>query len=548
MAVVADVVDDLRAVPVAVVVWSVALVAGFLLLEPVVDAAEFPPIEVYGGGSAVLRALAAEPAVAVLVAASVVLTAFRPSLRWSRLPLAERLLQLPVGTAVVALTWHLTTLEPNFVHGSSFAADRWLLLVLAFGALWHPGLVAAFVAGAQVLTGQLVVPPMRFNWTDTTMLYHVLATVVVWTAARSLPWSRWRLRGRQLVGPPPSALWVAVAAVWSSWYLVSAVGKARFGWPWNNDLSNLVLAAHEQHGWSRWLGDDGVAGLARFVRDWRGPIQWLALLTEAVGVFVLWGRRSPWVIATAVVALHAAIFASAGILFWKWSMVAYALAAAVWWLRRRDLLDDLPGIASVGLVGALSLGLVLTAPRLTELAWLDSAYTYRFAFFATGESGETYEVISDEFAPWDSRFGQSRWFALTEHPRLADVFGSIKQPPVYDELEVVTTEAAVERIVLEDGIVLRDEAEEDELAAFLRDWMAWTDVRSQGEVLPVVSRLRAPHHLWTEQRDDAPVPAYAWQEPITSIEVTFREFHPLGDDLGPYGEVGEPRTVLEVAR
>ena len=132
------------------------------------------------------------------------------------------------------------------------------------------------------------------------------------------------------------------------------------------------------------------------------------------------------------------------------------------------------------------------SPRITKLAWYDSAFVYRFRFERIGESGTRYEIISDTFAPWDSRFAQSRWFFLTDVPRLVDVFASTHSLEVFERLGAATSAEEVSTIVDQYGWRMQDDEQTAAFDIFLQRFMTMSKWRSSAEPVINFHNLAAP--------------------------------------------------------
>lgn len=540
----------------ATVAWTAALFVAFMVVEPLTYNTSRLPIEWYESGSILISTLRS-PTVVVGWIVAIVLVGMRPDLRWHRLPFAARLLQIPTVTTVVALTWHLSTLEYNFALGHGFTLDRIVLVVLAAGCVFHPGALAAFVVFAHAVTGQLNVAPMFFSWTDTMVLHQLLLVALLFIAATAVvPGIADRI-GRMTTGPetfrsrlapidapPPAACWALFVGVLSSWYLRSAIGKARLGWVSTNDLSNIVRAARRQHGWLGSLDAERFEQIVSFVEQWRLPIQIGALIAEFGVLAYFFSRRVSVVAAALGIALHVMVYLTTGILFWKWMAVDVSLIAVFVLVGSRGRHERPVFARNTMMVATIAVMVVhaVVSPRVTELAWYDSTFVYRFQFEAVGVSGDVYEVVPEQFAPWDSRFGQSRWFFATDTPLLVDVFGSVKSRPLLDALDRAESPDDVLDVIERFGRPVTDAQQTAAFERFLQRFMEFSGRDDAPDVMGI-GLIRAPHHLWTGQPPDTPEPVYDFSEPVVRITVELTMWNLVGDD---YVEVSRA-DVLDVA-
>lgn len=514
----------------------------FLLVEPFYHATSRLPRTVYETPFITGAALISSPAFLAGWVATLVVLWRAPRATWMALAPAARWLWLPTAAALFALTWHLTTLDYNWALDRVFLLDRVLLAALAVLALLHPAFLSAFIVSAHAFTGQLNVSPLYFNWTDTKAIYQILLVLFIWTTLHDLRLWGVRWRGRSLHVPIASG-WALLLGILGSWYFLSAVGKVQLGWLWENNLAHLVRAAYEQTGWLTELPDDTYAFVVDSVERFAVPMQFAALLAEGLVLLYFASRWTTVGILAFCIGLHVMIFATTGILFWKWALVNLALIVAFVAMGREGWKRAFPRWTMLCACASIIVLHTSFGPRLTKLAWFDSPFVHRFHFEVTGESGQLYEAIPSTFAPFDSRFAQARWYYLTRVPRLVDCFGSTDDRDLYHALLAAQSPEEVNRIVSTAGTSKYSDSLRADFTLLMRQFLDVSYTRAETTVFDA-GPLKAPLHIWSRQRSDATLPLYTFQEPATRVAVTLVHRHYFDDAF----VVVSSHDVLTVSR
>ncbi|MEM7010960.1 MAG: hypothetical protein AAF585_05695 [Verrucomicrobiota bacterium] len=449
----------------------------FFAIEWVLHRCQQLPVSVFEGSSIFVGALTSSWAFVLMILASIGVVVCSPRWKWKRDPL-----RWVTWIIVGILAWYAATTHFNFHYQQAFWIDRALILGLAIAAWFHPGFLAAFLALIYAWIAQLNLP-LQNSWTDKLIVLHVGLAVFVWIAAEPF------LNRR--AGP------ILICAVIGGFYLAPALGKLQIGWLVSNDLSNLVRSAFLQNGWQSVLSPE-------FVEKYNPAILTFSLIAELAVLLFLTNRKICVAVLASLIALHVGIFLTSGIFFWKWIVLD---AAMIWYVLR------LPGktfqrqtwilcLASMTVLAALSL-------RVPMLAWYDSPMSYQFRFEATGESGRRYELLADDFAPYDLHFAQARFYFTTNHPQVVDTFGTTKHAGTLKALEN-SKEAPIEATV-----VRYSELQRQEFERFLQNWMSHQKPR-----LPI----HPPNHIHTKPRPFVQAPRFDGSEPIQSIEIYLTEW------------------------
>ena len=519
------------------------LFALFLVMEPILFVVRALPREVYDAPSIFGAALFSSPAFAAGCGLSLLAFSLAPRRAWWRLPPPARRFWLPAAVAVLAVTWHLTTLEFNWALDRSFAPDRVLLAALAVASVMHPAFLAAFVVAAHAFTGQLNIPPMRFSWLDTNVLFHVMLAVFLWTTLHDLRVPR-RLAASGRLHIPAGSGWALLLGVFGAWYFLPALGKMRIGWLQNEETSNLFFNVYEQFGWLGFLDPALHLALGQWIDRLSPLLQLIGVLTETVVILLFVSRRITIGILAMCLSMHLMIFGMTGILFWKWAVVLAAIIFVFARIGRENWRRAFPRATMLTATASIIVIYALVGARPSILAWYDSALVYRFTMEATGESGTRYELMPAQLGPYDSRFVQSRFYFLTDTPRLVDGHGALWNLTAYRAIGEAETKEEILAVIDEHGAPEVAPEKRAALADMLARFLDATHEYPGG--FPMDLRpVKAPQHLWAYQRRDAALPRYHFQEPLDSLSIHLVQRHRQGDR---YVVISEERGVLVVGR
>lgn len=481
------------------------------------------------GGPLVVRALVAEPLVAVVVLVALALVAGRSPARfvapWSAIErgAALQLLALPL---LVLLTWQEALRPYDFLAERTNPFDRALLVALAVGAARRPVLLVPFVLQHRILTAPLAVP---FGSVQGQNVDELLVIVLAALAGAHLVVVATRSDD---TAPVVS---VIVAAVAAHFFLPGRL-KATSGWVLEEELAYLPINANT----AGWLGHtDGspLDTLASFFAA-IGPLARVATIGLELGaiVAVVHRRLTRWWLLAAI-AFHVVNFVLIGYWFLGWVLVEAGLAALLWSGANRDWLarNLTPGRGAITALAVLA-GPILFHPP--GLAWFDTPVADGYRIEAVGVSGAGYHVPFSALAPFEQDLAFHRLTLGTESG-VSGPYGVVASAAEVDALRALTDRAGVDasrRPLTEVELAARDRSEE-----FLAAWLVVADRRARGDG-PTIDRLRAlaaPPLFWTSRAE----PTYRFQEPLARLEV--RRFTSLTVDGEPR-RWSEPVLVMEV--
>ena len=513
---------DAQADPRLALLLQVTLgLAVFLLVEPLAFACGHLPASVYDRPVIVVGALKHAAPLIMLLSSVIAVTVFHRRLQWRAMELGTMVRWLALANCL-ALAWTYSTYPYNYWLDRPHDLDRFLLFVLPWLVLWHPGFLGVFLAHAHLMAGQFN-EPLQYSWTDKLVVYEVLLLlfVFVWLT----------LATRKGLLPFVGAALCLVAL----YYAVPAGGKLVLGWFTRNDQANIVLSAWHQNGWLDGLGQIGRGRVVAIVA-WTAPLLKLGTLVCELGVVIMLRHRRVAVgLLLGCAAMHVGILLTTGIFFWKWIVLDASLAAMVWWLPAGDarrLFGPAAAVAGVVLIASL----FVTHRRPVVLAWYDSPMAFQFRIEAIGTDGTPYEVTPAMLAPYDLPLAQGRFYFLTDVPMLVDCLGSTPHWDMLRKLETARTaeDLAAIRTVFGNPRTNAASAERFELLIqrFFRH-------QQSPRATSWMSRLpSAPQHIWTApHRSDGQV-TYDGQDTIQSVRIRLlealandRQLHVVRDEV-----------------
>jgi hypothetical protein len=418
---------------------------------------------------------------------------------WTELEHGNALRIFVAGLAFV-FAWTFSSYEPNAYFDRTHAVDRLLLVALSLLVLWRPCFLLAFLPLLLAVVWQFDHPLGGYSWTDKTAPLRVLLLFLasfLWLAATG---------GRRA----EVFLFTACCLV-AAHYWIPGLEKLQLGWLAHGRLHHLTLAAWE-NGWLVSLDPAEIASFARTLARGEPIAMAFTIAVEAGALLFLWRRGVALALLAAWALLHAGIFATSGLCFWKWGLLDLGLIALLCALRRspsaQAIFGPAPLLLSLALIAGAS---AWCAP--VRLGWFDTriAYTFRYTVLVPG--GGAYRIAPSFFAPYDLPFAQNRFDYLTERPALVSTYGMTQDPRIAGALLPVRTLAEVEALEARMGRSLHDAQKAARFDAFMRRFLV---VRNRhGAAHSGLHALSPPLHIWTAARE----PAYAGQGPVERLLV-----------------------------
>jgi hypothetical protein len=480
------------------------LVALYMLLERWLMATCRLPAASYfepSIGLELVRVLARRPLPWLVLAALGTLALLRGRLLWRAWSELEggRALQLLIGALVLMFAWTFSTYDVNLYLDRLHAADRVMLVVLAVLACWRPVFLLFFLPLLLAVIWQFNTPLGHYSFTDKSAPLRVLQLFLasfLWQAVTG--------------GRRTDAFVFTAGCLVAGHYWIPGLEKLQLGWLAHGQLHHLTVAAW-QNGWLVWLDAEEIARFAHTLARFEPLSLGFTIAGEVGALLFFWQRGIALALLPAWVLLHAGIFATSGIFFWKWIILDvgfFALLASLRPASAAALFGPGPLLLSLALIGGAS---VWCNP--VRLGWFDTRLAYTYRYTVAGPSGSQYAVAPSFFAPYDLRFAQNRFDFLTARPALVSTYGMTQDPAIAKALLPVLTLAEVEQLEARLGTVHREPKQAERFDEFMQGFFAAWNRR--GARREASGFWQAPLHIWTAPRE----PAYTGQEPVTRVLV-----------------------------
>ena len=441
-------------------------------------------------------------------------------LQWSRLELGPQL-RVPVIAIAAILAWTFSTYGYNPYYGYSHAIDRAVLVLLALGTWKHPAFTPVFVLQTLVIIGQLRYPLEELDWTDKILAIDHLILFSAFLLVLRLGSG---LRGMDYV--------FLACCLQISGYFWPGVGKVAMGWLGLNEL--FVLIGHTYtRGWLCFVDEPAIAGIGKLLRTLNTTALWTTVLVELSGVLFFLHRRFAYGVISAWIGLHLAIFASSGILFWKWIVVDVALGLLLLRLHRSEhhrLFGLRPWSVSVLLV---SFAPLYFQPIM--LVWFDTRYDVSYHLEAVGESGTIYQVEPAFMAPYDILFNQTRFWFLSPERFLVRDYGATNDRDVFAAIRDAGRWEGFRQLEAAEGAYRYDAGRANRFDHFMRTFFA--DLNEHRSRWLTVNFVAPPLHISSCRRNP-----YEMQEKVVSVRVRIVRTYYDGEKLDRFDD----RIIREV--
>lgn len=442
-------------------------------------------------------------------------------LRWTHLDSGPQLRLLVIAIATT-LAWAFSTYGYNPYYGYTHFLDRAVLVLLGLAVWKNPAFTPAFVLQALVIIGQLRYPLEELDWTDKILLIDHLILFNAFLLVLPL--------GGKLGGLHYVFL---ASCLQISAYFWPGVGKIGMGWLGMNEVFALFIHTYTR-GWLCFVDESTILGIGKLLRTVNGPILWTTVLVEVTAVLFFLHRRLPYALIAGWIGLHLAIFASSGILFWKWIVVDVALGLVLLRLRRSELRHPMFGLRP----WALSLLLVIFAPlyfQPTMLAWFDTRYDVSYQLEVVGDSGTIFQVEPAFMAPYDLLFNQTRLWFLSPEPFLVRDYGATNDRDVFSAIRDAKRWEAFQQLEAAKGVHRFNADRIDRFDHFVR--MFFADLNERRDRWLPVNFLAPPLHITSCRRNP-----YQMQEKAASVRVRIIRTHYDGEKIDRFDD----RVIREV--
>jgi hypothetical protein len=430
---------------------------------------------------------------------------FYSHLNWKRWNDDFKLRGFIVFVALI-LAWAFSTYEFNSYYGQPHYFDRIFLIVLALLIWINPIFVFPFITFAITLVSQFEHPNvLQYSWTDKRLIFDTLILFTVFVFLNLI------------FKVSPLAFVFLAFCLQAAHYFIPSLAKIQLGnspldWLNHNQLHLLFVSSYV-NGWLGFLTQNDVLSVARLIKEFNIPLQFITLVSEAGFLFILVNRRVATVLLIGAILLHIGICVSSGIFFWKWILLDIAFLLLI----RQKVAQQLFTLKFL----VLSIILIVFSEMYfhpTRLAWFDTRVNNMFELEAVDEKGYIFDIPRGFFAPYDLVFAQNRFPYLSQERLLVGTFGAVST--FEQEQQINSAQLPTDLNVLKSslGINRYDPDVAEEFDAFII--RVFTNVNSNLQspiFLPSI--LRPPHHITIFASENP----YNRQYPVVTVRVKFIE-------------------------
>lgn len=411
------------------------------------------------------------------------------------------------GVAALLLAWELCTYDYNYYLDRAFYADRIVLLLLALSLFRLPAIAPLFLAFAFVYRSQFNYPAGGFPLFDKRLLFDLLVMLISVRYVRLL-----------IPDLKKNFLFFALAIVAAN-YFASGAAKLMISphgteWVFGNRLENLFMNVHLR-GWRAEADDATIAGIRLFLSRFGVYFQVAVLLLELGAVFVLRSRKTALLLLPLLGLMHLGIFYFGSMLFWKWMLIDFTLAAVLFFDRRPAEAVFAGKKTFLPAATAVLLGFAWLQPF--TIGWHDTKFNQYFTYEVEDDSGQIYRMEKNAFDPFHQWIQYDQFLFLVDRPCLrVSGFGYTNNYRLAAAIDRAGP-AGMAALEQERGDNQYSPSRKQQYEAFMRQYFSNRNRRAGKDFFP--ARLHAPHHLYNHETG----PVYEGQFRVSRFRVIFNQ-------------------------
>jgi hypothetical protein len=437
-----------------------------------------------------------------------------------------------IGVPLLLLVcWNATTRDHDIVAGGPSSTQRLALSLVALGSWFSPG---PYLLAVALLS-------LRFHFWQHHASFPM--RVLLLTAATLVYAQIGRLLAAVVPDPfladvaaaTSSSLLLLLTAFFVSHYLITALAKIALGprpWSWmlRNRLHYLAASAYSW-GWARFVPWRRYGRFVRLLQQIERPLQISVFVLELGSVMAFFDAKLAGVLCFAFAGFHLGVLAVAGLFFWDWIATDLILGVLFW-----NLPDELTGRAFGPTAGLLGLAILVAFPlrhklwRPMPLGWYDSPLTQRVSYRVRGKSGQVYGLYNDFMCPHERLYGKVHGCFAFAGRVVTYHLGEVFRLPLRDAIVAAGPSLAkLDRVKQQYGIEPYSTSLCMQHLRYLKAFFWRLNLGTHKSVLPKFLRfLKAPGDqlfYW------GPLPAFRGQEPVSTVELCYREEYFDGREL-----------------
>lgn len=290
------------------------------------------------------------------------------------------------------LVWIFSFDTYNFYLNHWFLADRILLAVLAIGILFHPVFLPLFTSATIIFYAQYFPP---FDWLYNYDIRPLFSVLFVGFSVVLL--GKAKVKAAHIL--------TLLVVIQLSSYFFSGIAKLAIsptlvGWVTDNELFMLALNTHLR-GWMHAAGSGYYNAVTAFYKTLHIPITLFILAIETGCVFALANKKLAKWLLILICLMHLAIFITAGIAFWIWTVINLAIIVLLY--KKPEGFVFFSGKWS-WLKSATIVCFGVLAFHPLYYAWFDSRCQWIMEIEVTDDQGQTYSFDKNNFGGYSYAF------------------------------------------------------------------------------------------------------------------------------------------------
>ncbi len=416
-------------------------------------------------------------------------------------------LRLLIFLIAAIIAWKYSTYTYNYYYDQSHYIDRFILIFLALGLLYHPLFLAPFLFFAGVVINQFHYPLLTYSWTEKLLLFDILFIINACLILRAFVK---KINTRHLIF---LGLCVIGANYFSAGIKKLEISPHLYEWVIENRM-HYITAVMNYRGWLDTLDQGLVQGLIKFIKLTDIPLQLLAVILELGAILILVKRRLTILALICLPCLNFMIFLVSGLFFWEWMILNMAFLVCILSLPYKylnKLYQKKYVIASIALI---ALGRLVFYP--VKLGWWDTNIVTSFKVEQIDDQGRKYFVNPHDISGYDYTFGNGIFCYLIKQKAL-----TCSGAADYEITKALYDADASDISQLKEahGQILYDPKKERVFKEFIMRYFSNAN-DLKGDKKLMISKFKAPAHIWGSMKIYSK-PAYGTQ--IRQINVKYEE-------------------------
>lgn len=339
-------------------------------------------------------------------------------IKWASFEQAQ-LLKVLVLVLCLIIAFEFFFIDINHYYGQTHVFDRVLLLGLALGLLWHPGVIFLFLIQALLTWQQYQLPLGWQFWTDLRGAFEPSILFGAFVAIRI--WRKMEARDYLFL----------MLCLLASLYFVAGLAKILisdhgYEWAMYNKIGNLFVSSHT-YGWWPGLSAEQVGKIGKYLNNWSLVMTTGTIVLELSFLIIFWRKKVAIGLLIGIVLLHLMIFISSGIFFWPWMTVDICLIIILWKVDKGPQSIFKP--TSLVLSVLIILGSFVYF-RSAPLGWFDSNICTHYEIDVQTDQGRLIRLNKNFMAPYDLIFTQSRLRYVDSAKVITDTHGTLTLNPL----------------------------------------------------------------------------------------------------------------------